>query len=283
MMKLKSYAKINLFLDVKRKRKDGYHDIETIFQTINLYDWISLEVCPKEILIDSDCSQLPLDEGNLAYKAAKLLRDYAGVRKGVQIEIKKRIPIGGGLGGGSSNAATVLIGLNKMWNLNLSLQELFGLAEGIGSDVPFFLQGGRCLATGRGEKLAVLPNKPFFWILLVCPGFAVSTKEIYEKLNFKLTKIENSNKITNTLNYLDSTYKIGENLFNKLEEDVFVLYPQLKRIKGDLLGEEAILGCLVSGSGSSLFGIVKDRKEGKKIKEKFNKKCAATVHLVKTV
>ncbi len=285
MIKLKSYAKINLFLDVKRKREDGYHDIETIFQTINLYDWISLEVCSKskEILIDSDCSQLPLDEGNLAYKAAKLVRDYAGVRKGVQIEIKKRIPIGGGLGGGSSNAATVLLGLNKMWNLNLSLQELFGLAERIGADVPFFLWGGRCLAIGRGEKLAVLPNKPFFWILLICPGFAVSTKEIYEKLNFKLTKIENSNKITDTLNYLDNTYKIGENLFNKLEEKVFVLYPQLKGIKGDLLGEEAILGCLVSGSGSSLFGIVKDRKEGKKIKEKFNKKYAADVYLVKTV
>ena len=283
MMKLKSYAKINLFLDIKRKREDGYHEIETIFQTVNLYDSIYLKDYPEKILLSSDYPWLPLDERNLAYKAAKLLRHYAGIKKGVQIEIKKRIPVGGGLGGGSSNAATVLLGLNKMWNLNLSLKELFGLGEKIGSDVPFFLQGGRCLARGRGEKLTVLSNKPFFWVLLVCPDFAISTKEIYQKLNFRLTKKRNNNKISIILDYLGNTYKTADNLFNKLEEKVFMLYPQMRKIKEDLLKEENILGCLVSGTGSSLFGIVKDRKEGERLKGKLNKKYAATIYLVKTV
>lgn len=282
MLKLKSYAKINLFLDVKRKRKDGYHDIETILQTINLYDWIFLRSRAREILLSSDCPSLPLDEENLAYKAARLLRDYVGLKKGIEIEIRKKIPIGGGLAGGSSNAASVLLGLNKMWNLNLSFQKLFHLGKKIGSDVPFFLLKGRCLAKGRGEKLVILPNKPFFWVVLVYPNFAISTKEIYEKLNFKLTKKGNSNKINEVLKHLGSIYEIGGHLYNKLEEVIFILYPQMREIKKVLL-REGVLGSLVSGSGSSLFGIVKDRKEGEELKEKLEKIYIASIYLVRTV
>ncbi|MBI4379460.1 MAG: 4-(cytidine 5'-diphospho)-2-C-methyl-D-erythritol kinase, partial [Nitrospinae bacterium] len=192
---IKSPSKINLGLKVIGRRDDGYHDVETVFQMINLCDDVVLTESSYGITLYSDCKDIPFDERNLAYRAAQLLLKETGIKKGVKIEIYKNIPISAGLGGGSSNAAVTLLGLNYVLDLQLSRDELFPIAMSLGADVPFFLSGPQAFGTGRGDKLQNLSCKERFYILLLNPHIPISTAWVYENLNLELTKEMNNIKI----------------------------------------------------------------------------------------
>ena len=251
-IKLKANAKLNLFLDILNKRKDGYHNIKTIFQEVSLSDEIFITEITAGIKIVCDNPTIPTDKTNLVYKTADSIKRYSGIKKGVLIKIKKRIPVGAGLGGGSSDAAIVLRGLNKLWNLKLTKNRLTGIGKKIGADVPFFLYGGRCLGEGIGDKLTPLKIRKKEWYVIVKPQFEISTKSIYSRL----TKIRKPDRIAKHI--------------NRLEDVVIPLYPAIKKIK-NLLIESGAEFSLMSGSGSCVFGVVKNKSIGEKVKNKMKK------------
>ena len=252
------------------KRKDGYHNIKTIFQEISLSDDISIKETKAGIplKLDSvsivcDNPSIPTDKTNLVYKAADAIKKYSGIKKGVLIKIKKGIPAGAGLGGGSSDAAAVLGGLNKLWNLKLTKNQLVKIGKQIGADVPFFLYGGRCLGEGIGDKLTPLKIRKTEWYVIVKPSFEISTKFAYSQL----TKPRKTGKITKYA--------------NRLEDVVTPLYPEIKKIK-DLLTESGAEFSLMSGSGSCVFGFVRNKITGIRIKNRL-KKDGYAVWLVHSV
>lgn len=265
-LKYKSFAKINWALEILGKRTDGYHELRTIFQTIDIHDELIFEPLEQGIEIICDYPGVPCDETNLVYKAADRLRSYAGLDKGIRITINKNIPIGAGLGGGSSNAAVTLIALTQIWNINIQRRDLFSIASDLGSDVPYFLIGGTCLGLGRGEELYSLPEIEAESILIINPGIHVSTKEAYGKLKFELT---NSNNPVKMPLCLEAAYaSLSEHseqpkshtksrwswLFNDLEISVFSQHGLLPEIKNSLL-ERGASSVLMSGSGSTIFAI----------------------------
>ncbi len=265
MIKLLAPAKINLFLNVINKRQDGYHELETILQKIELYDTIILEKKDEEI--ELECSEVAGAE-NLAYKAANLLKQELGVKKGVRIKVEKNIPIAAGLGGGSSDAATTLIGLNKLWHLDLTQNDLISLAAKLGADVPFFIfNEGLALGTGIGTIITPLPALPQFWLIMICPKIKISTTKIYKSLNFMLTNASIKGKIIEIAIKEANIEKISRLLYNTLEEVVLPKYRIIKRLKEELLNAGA-LGALMSGSGSTVFGIVKTKSEALNIYNK---------------
>ena len=268
-IRIESPAKVNLFLEVLGKRKDGYHNVETILETVDLCDDIILKETKEGIEIESDFPSLPLGRENLAYQAAFLLKKRLGIEKGIQITINKRIPLASGLGGGSSNGASVLLGLNKLWDLDLSYEELLGLACEIGADVPFFLRKGRAVGRGRGDELQLLPQSPAFYFVLVSPDFKVSTEWAYENLK-NLTKEAQSIKIILSALKSGKITKIGNSLYNRVEEVVIPKHPLIARIKERLL-ELGARGTLMSGSGSSVFGLADDKKSAEEIYIKIKK------------
>lgn len=267
-MKLRSYAKINLTLDILRKRKDNYHEIESVFQQINLYDEIEL-IKIDEDKIELECNLKELkNKNNLAYTAASLIKEKFDIKKGIKIKINKNIPIGAGLSGGSSNAAAVLKGLNLLWNLNLSKEELINLSRDIGADVGFHILGGTCIGRGRGEKLDKLKDLEKYCVVLVYPGFPISTKEAYSDLDYdKIGKEKSSEKFSKNydLNYLH----------NDFEYPVLQKYPELKEIKKKL-GKNSLL----AGSGSSVFSIFREEKEAKQVYDILSKDYKRTFFTV---
>lgn len=265
-MKLSSCAKLNLYLAVLNRRKDGYHDIKTVFERISLSDTIILK--PRrdnKIKIICGSPLVPKGKTNLAYASAKLLQDSFRVKKGVNIEIRKRIPVGAGLGGGSSNAAAVLSGLNKFWGLNLGQNKLAKLAASIGSDVPFFIYDTPfARGAGRGEKIKPLKalSNVKLWHLLAVPKIKVLTPVIYKKWDSYsgLTSLRCGDRIlTSALRKNDLTL-IGRSLFNNLERVTFDLYPEAARIKDRFIGL-GLKAVSMSGSGPAIFAIVSSRKE----------------------
>jgi len=265
-LNLKSFAKVNLFLKVLRKRSDGYHSLKTIFERINLTDSIALKN-RRDNLIRVKCSDktLPCGEANLCFRAAKLLRDKFFPSGGVDIRITKRIPVGAGLGGGSGNAAAVLSGLNKLWGLKLSRVKLAKLAARIGSDAAFFIYDlPFAMGSGRGERVKPLDNlrKSRLWHLLVVPKIHVSTPLIYENWdNFTgLTKPHCDVKILLlALAKKGLPLKPGL-LFNSLEQVTIRLYPEVKRVKY-ALSKLGLNSVLMSGSGPAVFAITSSAKE----------------------
>ncbi|MEW6096346.1 MAG: 4-(cytidine 5'-diphospho)-2-C-methyl-D-erythritol kinase [bacterium] len=258
MIKLLAPAKINLFLNVIAKRQDGYHEVETILQKIELYDTIVLE--ERDEGIELECKEVAGVE-NLAYKTANLLKQELGGKKGVKIRIEKSIPIAAGLGGGSSDAAATLIGLNKLWDLELTQNDLISFASKLGADVPFFIfNEGLALGTGIGTIIAPLPPLPQFWLVIICPKIKISTNKVYESLNFMLTNETIKGKIIKVAIKEGDIEKISKLLHNTLEEIVIPKYPIIKRLKEKLL-KAGVLGALMSGSGSTVFGIVKTEAE----------------------
>lgn len=269
---IKSFAKVNLFLQVLNRRPDNFHNIDSLFERISLSDRIILKNRrDNRIKISCNNPQVPLGSSNLCFKAAKLLQDKFRIKRGLDIKIIKRIPVGAGLGGGSSNAAAVLTGLNKLWRLGLSKTRLAGLAAKIGSDVPFFVYDASFARVGgRGEKIRVLKKlgKVRLWHILVTPKIHISTPRIYREWDAclpagrafsGLTKPSSNVKIlTSVLAEKNPIFKPGL-LFNSLEEVAFKLYPEVKRAKETLSGycpESA----LMSGSGSSVFALVSSGK-----------------------
>jgi len=257
-LKFKTPAKVNLGLHVHGKREDGFHELETIFQMVSLFDDVELELLSSGIKLECDTPGIPTDDTNLVCKAALLLRkSYQVEGKGVSIRLKKKIPFGAGLGGGSGNAAGVLMGLNRLWDLNIEREKLFTLAAELGSDVPFFLTSPCALGKGRGERLKVLEPCPKFQVLLVFPGFPIATSWVYQNLRLKLTKRPNNISILRKNLSLSDITSLGSQLYNDLESVVIQKFPEVKVVKDELWAWGA-LGVLLSGSGSTVFGIFDD-------------------------
>jgi len=268
-LSLKSHAKINLFLEVLWKRDDGYHEIESLIQKISLCDNILLENRPKgiTILCPNKEIDIPSNRNNLAYKAARLLITKFNIKKRISITIDKKIPVGAGLGGGSSNAASVLKGLNQLWNIGLTNEQMQELGAEIGSDVPFFINGGTALVKGRGVKIHTWFTVPKIWLVLAVPNISVSTKWAYGRLDRNLTKNINSARLPRLekLQFKD----IVDNLFNRLEGVVIKEYPLIGVIKEKMIACGAN-GALMSGTGSAVFGIVSRKDKAYKIAEKIS-------------
>lgn len=257
---ISSPAKINLFLEVVGRRPDGFHEIESVMQQVDLCDQVHLRRSPRDIRISVAGAELPPGRGNLAYKAAALILETAGHRGGVHIHLEKRIPVAGGLGGGSSNAAAVLVGLNRLYDLGQSRETLYTLGAQLGSDVPFFLSDGLAVATGRGEVLIPLPPWPPQWLVLANPGVPISTAWAYREASSKLTDWQRRATI--------HTFIAGGRLawpptwaFNRLEAVVLPHRGEIRALKA-LLQEGGGSPVLMSGSGASLFAVVPDARTG---------------------
>jgi len=263
---LLSNAKINLGLYIIDKRKDGFHNIRTLFLPISLYDKITIEE-NEDIIIKTDKKDVPCDERNTVFKAAQLLKEKFDLKKGCLINIKKNIPIGAGLGGGSSNAAFSLVGLNRLWDLNLNEKILMELALKIGSDVPFFILNRPALGEGRGEILTEIKVRCKFRIIIVYPDISIDTENIYRKYKINLTK-NKKNVIfsfkTKGLNSLNQ----AKRLENELETIVIKEYPHIQKIKDQLYNDGAVFSS-VSGSGSSVFGLFDEKDFFESIEEKY--------------
>jgi 4-diphosphocytidyl-2-C-methyl-D-erythritol kinase len=251
---VKAPAKINLALDVLSKRSDGYHNVAMIMQTIALYDTITVRSGFEGIKLTSDSSLIPIDETNIAYKAAHYLSTKYNVKRGAHIHIEKRIPVAAGLAGGSTDAAAVLKLLNKEWNLKLSKAELMDAGKKLGADVPFCIQGGTCLAEGLGEKLTEIKKIPDCYILLVKPDVGVSTKQVYQ--NLKLNDIKERPDIQGMLQAIEKKdlKDICKSMVNVLETVTIKMHPIISELKQKLL-EYGAIGSLMSGSGPTVFGI----------------------------
>ncbi len=256
---LASHAKINLGLSVLGKREDGYHEIQTIFQELAFHDTLSFRRQAGSFTLTTDSPALPTGEGNLVSQAVKLLKCRAGCPDHVAIHIEKRIPLGAGLGGGSSNAATTLIGLNRLFQMGLPQEELAGLGAELGSDVAFFLHGGTALGTGRGEQIHPLPNFPDAWVVLIYPGIHVSSAWAYKNINLKLTNSGGIIRVSRQFGTDEIAGVSFELLGNVFEEPVMRQYPIIRSIKTQLLKGGADWA-LMSGSGSTVFGIFHEKE-----------------------
>ncbi len=256
-MRLSAYAKINLVLAVGGLRPDGYHEVETVLQQLELHDRLELRQA-EQFTLYTDSAEVPHGPGNLVWEAAVLLRERFRCPFGADIRLYKSIPVAAGLGGGSADAAATLVGLNELWNLNLDLETLLGLAAELGSDVPFFLVGPTALARGRGEILAPLPPAPEMGVVLVTPAFGVRAAEAYA--HFDRLPGGAPPDLTPVLRALTEKdrYAVAQGLFNGLEAAVFDLYPEVRALKKELGKEEGVLGALVSGSGPTVFGLTAD-------------------------
>nr|MDH3073870.1 4-(cytidine 5'-diphospho)-2-C-methyl-D-erythritol kinase [Bacillus velezensis]MDH3137267.1 4-(cytidine 5'-diphospho)-2-C-methyl-D-erythritol kinase [Bacillus velezensis] len=251
----KAPAKINLSLDVTSKRLDGYHEVEMIMTTIDLADRIELTELPENVIrVASHNRFVPDDQRNLAYQAAKLLKERFQVKKGVSIMITKVIPVAAGLAGGSSDAAATLRGLNRLWDLKLSVEELAELGAEIGSDVSFCVYGGTALATGRGEKIRHISAPPHCWVVLAKPTIGVSTAEVYRRLNLQQVRHPDVQAMIDAIEE-KSFQKVCGQLGNVLESVTLSLHPEVAMIKSQMkrFGADAVL---MSGSGPTVFGLV---------------------------
>jgi 4-diphosphocytidyl-2-C-methyl-D-erythritol kinase len=253
---LPSFAKINLSLRVLGKRRDGYHEVRTVLQTISLHDELEFVVRDDDqIVIDSDNPDVPSDENNLSFKAAKLLKERYGKEPGLTVRLRKKIPPRGGLGGASSNAAITLLALAKLWNLNLSHSELARMGAELGSDVPFFLTGGRALAIGTGTEVQAMADRPVNHLVVVTPNATVSTPTAYAKLKAPALTTNNSAPIlSSSRGEADLSGSDQWPLHNDFETVIFEIEPEIKRVHVALLDAGA-RGVLLAGSGSSVFGI----------------------------
>lgn len=265
-MQLKALAKINLGLDVLRRREDGYHEVRMIMQTVHIFDQIQIEKSREEgIRIRTNLYYLPENQNNLAYKAAKLLQEEFGLTGGISIELKKYIPVAAGMAGGSSDAAAVLFGMNRMYDLGLPMEELMQRGVKIGADVPYCIMRGTALAEGIGEVLSPLPPMPPCTILVAKPGIGVSTRFVFENLKAdelafhpdidKMAEALNNQDLRALTEYMDPG--------NVLETVTIPAYPVIQKLK-DVMKEYGAMASLMSGSGPTVFGIFESRQEARR-------------------
>lgn len=272
---LKALAKINLGLDVLGRRDNGYHDVRMVMQTIYLYDNVTLEKT-EEAGIHLECNlfYLPVDETNIAYKAAKLLMDEFDIQEGVRITLDKHIPVAAGMAGGSANAAAVLVGMNRLFSLGLSQTELMERGVSLGADVPYCVMRGTVLAEGIGEILTPLPPMPKCCILVAKPGISVSTKTVYEKLDSKeLTEHPDIDGILEGLDKQD-LQKVASSMGNVLETVTIGDYPIIEEIK-TVMKEAGALNAMMSGSGPTVFGIFDDRAKAREAQARIRERQIA--------
>jgi 4-diphosphocytidyl-2-C-methyl-D-erythritol kinase len=269
-------SKVNLFLRVKAMRSDGFHEIETVYHSLSLADTLTVSACAEGITVDSDREGVPRDPSNLAARAAEAVlarasggTPPAGAGRGVRIEIAKRIPIGAGLGGGSADAAAVLVAVNRLFDLGLGMADLETAAEGLGADVKFMLHGGCAIGRGRGDELEPARALPPLPVVVVSPGITISTAWAYSSLKIPLTTVKSSlTMVSSALERGDAGSLCGL-LENDFESLVFEEFPAVGGIKEKLLGLGA-RGALMSGSGSSVYGIFSDKGGAKAACEFFS-------------
>jgi len=266
-LQIKAYAKVNLTLDVLYKRPDGFHEIETIMQSINWYDVLELSRTDGEVTFFTESTEVPSDQRNLAWRAAVLLKEEAGCCYGAYINLKKFIPVAAGLAGGSADAAAVLIGLNRIWKLGFSRHRLAFIGKNIGSDVPFCVFGGTALARGRGERITPLKVVPRLSLVLVKPAFGLSTAEVYRKFSGTGPGGKRDNVRVDTKGMIRAiesgdSLSVARLLANTLEKTAIQIRPEIALIKKSLLRAGA-LGAVMSGSGPTVFGIFENHEQAK--------------------
>jgi len=266
---LRTSAKVNLALEVLRKCPDGYHELSTVLQAVDLFDRLTVETAEFLTLETSDAA-LPTDDRNLVVQAARLLKEASGVEAGARIRLEKRIPMAAGLGGGSSDAAATLWGLNRLWGLRWKRERLAELAVRLGMDVPFFLGAGRALGTGRGEILKPLAAVGGYALVLLNPGVSLSTKEIYSRVpQGWRAEPEGTRRVIEALR-TRSAVKLAAALTNHLERWAEPVLPVIGRMKGALLAAGA-LGAVMSGSGPTVFGLARSLDQARQIQRRVNR------------
>lgn len=259
-IRLKARAKINLGLDVLGKREDGYHEVRMVMQTIGIYDRLILTKIPEEeIRITSNLAFLPVNENNLIYKAIKLLKDEYHFPGGVSVDLNKFIPVAAGMAGGSTDAASTMFGVNRLFGLNLSMGKMMELGVRLGADVPYCVMRGTALAEGIGEKLTRITPVPHMWILIAKPQINVSTRLVYEQLD--MGGIQKNPDIDGIIRAIEAqdVVRIAQSMGNVLENVTVPLYPVIETIKQDMLSHGAI-NAMMSGSGPTVFGIFPDEQ-----------------------
>lgn len=280
-MQIKSYAKINISLDIIGRREDGYHLLEMIMQQVELYDLIDVNIIAKGIKISCNKSYVPTDERNIAYKAAKLFMDTYKINKGVSINIEKNIPVAAGLAGGSGNGATVLRGMRDLFEVNASDEDLMKLGAAIGADVPYCIKGGTALCEGIGEKLTPIKSFKDKIILLVKPNFGVSTKETYKAIDInRIHRHPKTNELIKNIE-CDNLKFVAANMRNVLENVTLKKYPIIISIKETMMDFGA-LGSMMSGSGPTVFGIYDDMLSAQRAFEYFREKYSE-VYITRTI
>lgn len=277
----KAPAKINLGLDALYKREDGYHELEMVMASVDLADRLFFESLTEDrIIIETDNSFIPIDQKNHAYAAAELIKERFQIKAGIRIYIEKRIPVAAGLAGGSSDCAATLRGLNRLWNLGLSNQELADLGSEIGSDVPYCIEGGTAFVTGRGEKVEQMAPMPQCWVVLVKPKMSVSTGSIFGSLSFNSIEhpdIPNLKAAVAANDYEKMTQTIG----NALEGVTIQKHPVIQQIKDRMMkfGADA---ALMSGSGPTVFALCDKKTRAQRIYNGLKGFCEE-VYLVRTL
>jgi len=271
-VKVTAPAKINLGLRINKKRDNGYHEIRTLFQAVNLYDTLEISLRSKKIELLVEGEALPTDKKNIVWKAAQLFLSRVDSPTGVQILLKKRIPVAAGLGGGSSDAAATLKGLNQLFSFHLPQKNLLEMGKQLGADVPFFLFGNSALGEGIGTRLTSTPALSKAWVVIANPGFPISTKWAYSNINIDLLLTKKTDHINMLRLFLgkNDLPKIARHLHNDLETIVIKKYPVIKALKKRLLSGGA-LGAVMSGSGASVFGIFNDRVLAEKVLDSIRK------------
>lgn len=256
-------AKINLSLDVTGKRDDGYHLLKMIMQTVSLFDEIEAVMNDKGIRVFCDNGKIPCNSENTAYKAAKAIIDDYKIESGIDIFIKKRIPFGAGLGGGSADAAGVIRAMNQLFSLNMSIDDMEKLGVKVGADVPFCIKGGTSLAEGIGEKLTYLRAIPETWCVIAKPDEAISTAEVYKKL--KIDEIAKHPDTERIIQYIENgdILSLSESMINVLETVATKDHPVIFNIKDIMMRFDA-LGSIMTGSGSAVFGIFENKETAEK-------------------
>jgi 4-diphosphocytidyl-2-C-methyl-D-erythritol kinase len=254
---------VNLALEVLGKRPDGYHELATVMQTVDLTDRLVLEDA-DDLALTTTSAEVPANGGNLALRAAAALREAAKVDRGVRVQLDKRIPVAAGLGGGSSDAAAVLLGLNRLWNLRWPVARLAEVAETLGMDVPFFLKGGVALGTGRGERLAPLAGGPLA-LVLVNPGTPLSTAAVYGRVTPAMYSDGARTRLVVTALRTRKPARVAASLYNGLEAAASEGRPDLRRMRAALVAAGA-LGALMSGSGPTVFGIARSFEQARQIR-----------------
>lgn len=266
-LEIQAYAKVNLGLDVVKKLENGYHEVRMVMQTVGIFDTLTLKKEARGIALTTDSEAVPGDENNLAYKAARLLMDTCRINEGISIHLKKRIPMAAGMAGGSSDAAAVMKGMNTLFSLGLTEEELRSLGVKLGADVPYCIMGGTALAEGIGEKLTKLPAAPACFLFVAKPDIDVSTKYVYENLQLSAVKehpdIDGMVKAIREGNLPGVTARM-DNVLQSVTETRYPVITDLKRF----MEENGSRKALMSGSGPTVFGIFDEEKKAVAAKEK---------------
>jgi 4-diphosphocytidyl-2-C-methyl-D-erythritol kinase len=279
-LRLNAYAKVNLGLNVLQRRADGYHEVETVLHTVALHDEIVLREAGDGIRVTADLD-IPTGPDSLVYRAAALLREQLGVQRPVEIEIRKRVPIAAGLGGGSADAAVTLMGLAQMWKLRLDGRELHALAARLGADVTFFLTGGAALARGRGERVQTLPPLPTTWVVLARPRIEVLTEWAYRQIQpAGVTRRPDIAQLVDAVTRRDVP-AVGRLLGNVFEEIIAAHHPIVGELKAQVLRGEAY-GAAMTGTGPTVFGLMANEAAARRVAEQLAGRADVDVFVTRT-